>query len=39
MPMDIEVSADEWEAYQRDMESINEELYLLWVADMEREFA
>lgn len=39
MPIDIEVSADEWEAYQRDMEEISEELYLLWVADMEKEFA
>ena len=39
MSLDIEVSADEWEAYQRDMEEISEELYWLWVNDMEKEFA
>lgn len=39
MPVDIEISADEWESFTHDMEEINEELYLLWVADMEREFA
>lgn len=38
-PFDIEVRADEWEAYCQDMEEIREELYELWIADMERSFA
>ena len=38
MPVDIEVRADEWEAFQRDMELINQELYAQWCADMERDF-
>ena len=39
MPVDIEVRADEWEAYQRDMASMQEELYQLWVRDMEEDYA
>lgn len=38
-PFDIEVRADEWEAYCQDMEEIQGELFELWVADMERSYA
>ena len=38
-PYDIEVKADEWEAYCQDMAEINEELYQLWLLDMERSYA
>lgn len=39
MPVDIEIRADEWEAYQRDMEAMQEELYELWMRDMEEDYA
>ena len=39
MPLDIEIAADEWEAYQRDLAAMQEELFQLWCADMERSYA
>ena len=38
MPLDIEISADEWEAYQREMALIQDELFELWCSDMERDY-
>ena len=39
MPVDIEVSADEWESYEKDMAEMQEELYQLWCESMERSYA
>lgn len=39
MPVDIEVRADEWESYVKDMEEMQEELFQLWCEDMERSYA
>ena len=38
MPVDIEIAADEWEAFRRDMELINAELYAQWCRDLEEDF-
>ena len=39
MPDYWEIRETEWEAFQRDMAEMSEEMYLLWIADMEKEFA
>ena len=36
---DIEIPADQWESYCLDMAAIQQELYELWIADMEKEAA